>query len=66
MRAAARIRKASEVAVVKAADIAGHMVRSVPALVGAGCVAWGLAEIYSPLGWIAAGVALILVDKKVP
>lgn len=66
MRAAARIRKTSEVALVKGADLAGHAVRSVPALIGTGCVAWGLAEIYSPLGWITAGVALILIDKKVP
>lgn len=35
-------------------------------LVGAACVVVGFAQLAEPLGWLAAGALLLLLDRKVP
>jgi hypothetical protein len=52
--------------VVVAAGTAGATLRGVPGAGGALAISYGLAQIYPPLGWIAAGVALVLLDRRVP
>lgn len=62
---AARLRSAW----LAGATLAGHatrIVRTVPGLAGAALIVVGLAQVYGPLGWIAAGVALVLLDRRMP
>jgi hypothetical protein len=41
-------------------------VRFLPGLAGAGLVSWGAAMVYLPAGLIVAGLALVLVDFRIP
>lgn len=71
MRAAiARLRPVLAEAAGKAADLAGGALRQVgrgaPGIAGPLAIAWGCHEIYSPLGWIVAGVFLLMLDRRVP
>ncbi|WP_433382782.1 hypothetical protein [Streptosporangium sp. CA-115845] len=56
---------------LKAAELAGDAVRRLgeacrwlPGLAGAACVCVGLALIYRPLGLLAAGAFLLLLDRR--
>ena len=47
--------------------IAGHAVRAarlLPGLGGTAAIAIGLGQIYTPLAWLAAGTALLLLDWR--
>ena len=37
-----------------------------PGLSGAALVAWGAAQVYTPAGWMAGGVFLLLIDRQIP
>lgn len=51
---------------VAAAGYATRVLRTAPGLGGAACIVVGLGQIYAPLWWIGAGVALVLLDRRVP
>lgn len=51
---------------LKAADVAGALVRGLPGMAGAACVCAGLGLIYMPAGVIAAGVFLLIIDYRRP
>lgn len=63
-----RVRKALDHTARTAAVVAGSAVRlaslSGPSIGGAILISYGLGEIYRPLMWIAAGVFLLLADRK--
>lgn len=64
----ARARKIWDRATRIAATVAGATLRLVslsgPSIGGAVLISYGLGEIYKPLMWIAAGVFLLLTDRK--
>ena len=62
----ARVRRGLDAAVVVAATAAGHAVRSLPGAGGALSVSYGLWLAWEPLGFIALGGFLLLVDRRVP
>lgn len=64
MRAA--VRRTWTAALVTAAEVAGHTVRSVPAAGGVLLTCYGLWLAWAPLGFIGGGGFLLLLDRKVP
>jgi hypothetical protein len=48
------------------AEKAGRLVRTVPGAAGALLVSYGLYRAWLPLGFIAAGGFLLLIDRRVP
>lgn len=53
------------------ADAAGHtvrtaapLIRTLPGIVGAGLIAFGFGLAWLPLGFIAGGAILILIDRR--
>jgi hypothetical protein len=48
------------------AGFSGRFLRSVPGGVGAVLVSYGLYLAWLPLGFIAAGCFLLLIDRRVP
>lgn len=48
------------------ADRTGRLLRSIPGVAGALLVSYGLYLAWLPLGFIAAGVFLLLIDRRVP
>lgn len=51
------------------ATAAGVVVRAakvLPGLLGAAAISWGLGMVYEPLLYISAGVALIVIDWRIP
>lgn len=48
------------------ASAAGKTMRTAPGLVGAALLCFGLGQIYHPLWCVSAGLALVLVDRRVP
>lgn len=63
---AARLRRGWNAATVRAAEAAGQVLRSVPAAGGILLSCYGLWLAWEPLGFIAGGVFLLLLDRKVP
>jgi len=65
----ARLRPRWDAALGSAADVAGALVRNVgrglPGIGGPLLIAYGLYEVYRPLGFICAGVFLLLLDRRV-
>ena len=51
---------------LRVAAWAGGLVRSLPGVLGAGAVCVGLGLIYVPLGILAAGAFLLIIDRRVP
>lgn len=41
-------------------------VRYLPGLAGLATVSWGVAMMSVPLGVVAAGISLLLIDRKIP
>lgn len=62
----ASLRRGWGTATVRAAELAGHTVRSVPAAGGVLLTCYGLWLAWEPLGFIAGGGFLLLIDRKVP
>jgi hypothetical protein len=48
------------------ADRSGRFLRTTPGVLGALLVSYGLYRAWLPLGFIAAGGFLLLVDRRVP
>lgn len=48
------------------AERAGSAVRGLPGVLGAGMVCIGLALMYVPAAFVAAGAFLLLLDRRVP
>lgn len=53
-------------AILAAAGATGGIVRTLPGLLGAGCIVVGLGLVYTPLAFLAAGVFLLIIDRRVP
>ncbi|MFC7380884.1 hypothetical protein [Sphaerisporangium rhizosphaerae] len=55
---------------LKLAELAGAVIRNargaLPGLAGATCVSVGLGMVFPPLGVIAAGVFLLIIDYRRP
>jgi hypothetical protein len=49
-----------------AAERSGRLMRTAPGGVGALLVSYGLYRAWLPLGFIAAGAFLLLIDRRVP
>lgn len=62
-RVYAWVRRAGAVVRV-APEWAGQVLRSVPGIVGAGLVAYGLGLVYWPLLFLAAGGFLLALDRR--
>lgn len=52
--------------VLRGATAAGSLVRTLPGVLGAGAICIGLGLIYTPLALLAAGVFLLIIDRRVP
>lgn len=63
---AARARAGWTVFTVKAAAVAGSLLRSVPGAAGALLVSYGAWQAWEPAGPIVAGGFLLLLDRRVP
>ena len=67
---AARLRPRWDTAAAYAAELAGKAIgrvgRGLPGVAGPLLICYGLAGIYRPLGFIAAGLFLVLLDRRVP
>lgn len=63
---ATRLRSTWAGLVGEAAEFAGHAARSVPGIGGALLVAYGFGLAWRPLGFIALGAFLLLLDRRVP
>jgi hypothetical protein len=65
----ARLRPRWDAALGTAADVTGALVRNVgrglPGVAGPLLIAYGLYEVYRPLGAITLGVFLLLLDRRV-
>jgi hypothetical protein len=61
-----RVRKVPSAVLGFLADRSGSALRSVPGLGGAALVSYGLFDAWHPLGFIAAGGFLLLIDRRVP
>lgn len=65
----ARLRPQWDAVAGYAAEAAGHVVgklgRSLPGIAGPLLIAYGLYEVYRPLGFITLGVFLLLLDRRV-
>lgn len=48
------------------AEAAGYVARGGPGVLGAGCVSFGLWLAWAPLGFVALGAFLLLVDRRMP
>ncbi|GAA0971226.1 MULTISPECIES: hypothetical protein [Actinocorallia] len=48
-----------------AGHLAGLGLRYAPGAAGAALIAWGMGMIWLPLGVIVAGLALLLVDRRI-
>lgn len=64
LKAAGRLRKQGRALVLKGADRAGEVVRSVPGAAGALMLSWGLGEMYHPLLWVSLGLFALAVDRR--
>ena len=40
--------------------------RAVPAAGGSALIAWGASQIYTPAGYIAGGIVLLILDSRMP
>jgi hypothetical protein len=67
---ARRVRSRRADATGRAAEVAGALVgnvgRGLPGIAGPLLVCYGLFEIYRPVAFIAAGVFLLLLDRRIP
>jgi hypothetical protein len=50
--------------VLRSADWAGQVVRSVPGAAGALMLSWGLGQMYGPLLWVMLGCFALAVDRR--
>lgn len=50
----------------RAINRAAALGRTVPGVAGASLVSYGLFDAWHPLGWIAAGGFLLILDRRVP
>lgn len=50
----------------RAATAVGVALRSLPGAAGAVAVAYGCGQVYPPLFWIVSGVALLMLDRRIP
>lgn len=71
-RATSAIRTLTRRLTLSLATLTGHTVRIAnaaapvaPALAGFGLVSWGAAMIYTPAGWIAGGLSLLLIGREI-
>jgi len=62
----ARLRRAWGAIMLASASAAGHVVRAAPGTVGALLMSYGLWSAWPPLGFLAAGVFLLLMDRRMP
>lgn len=66
----ARLRPRWEAVLGQAADLAGVVVRQVgrglPGMAGPLLICYGLALAWRPLGFIAGGIFLLLLDRRIP
>lgn len=60
-----RIAAALTGATERTAGIVGRLLRGAPGILGASAVSLGLGMIYAPVGVIAAGVFLLLIDRDI-
>lgn len=60
------VRARLSAAVVAVAGLAGSLVRTLPGVLGATSIVLGLGLIYVPLAFLAAGVFLLVIDRRVP
>lgn len=49
-----------------AGHLAGALIRWGPGVAGAALVCYGLGAAWEPLGWVAAGGFLLLLDRQTP
>lgn len=67
---AARLRPRWDAALASAAELAGtalrHVGRGLPGVVGPLLICYGLHEVWRPLGFIAAGLFLLALDRRMP
>lgn len=63
-RSSGRVRAAWGATAAAAGAGVALLVRGAPGLAGAGLVCYGLYAAWRPLGWVAAGVFLLLLDRR--
>jgi hypothetical protein len=61
-----RARKMIQLASGYVAERSGRLLRTTPGVLGALLVSYGLYRAWLPLGFIASGGFLLLVDRRVP